>query len=338
LKGLIREISDSLGRKITYEMFPSRRLKAFTDTSGKKMEFEYDKVGNMTKMTTSLSGKSPEVIRFEYNDKFEVSKQSGPGEKVTKYSRSFVGNNSSHSITEVLKFEGDRSTGKETHEFKLKDFERVTKYDATGKETSRETKTISKETGYPSSVLDARGRGDKFIYDPNTGNLIQRESIPAGDIIKFEYETRCGQPNLINLKSASGNESSLNFIFDPRCNLTEAKEIAGGKPKMHLKLQYNKQGKLLFLRDQIKGDEIAFTYWEYGKPQSITLKDEGTLVVKYSPVGEMLQVETFAHGKGQKKYEGRPKAEMQAQVLTRVRESLDRMLNYLRPAGVNIGF
>lgn len=338
LKGLVREITDSLGRKATYEMLPSRRLKSFTDVSGKKMEFEYDKVGNMTKMITSAPGKDKEEIRFEYNAKYEVAKQSGPGTKVSKYSRSFPGNNSSHSITEISKYEGDRYVGKEIHEFKLKEFERVSKHDSSDKETSRETKTFSKETGYPASVLDARGQGDKYVYDPNTGNMISRQSVPSGDLMTFDYEARCSQVKMIALRTAQGKESSLNFTFDPRCNLVEAKELAASKPTMHLKLQYNKNGKLLFLRDQLKGDEIAFTYWEYGKPQSITLKDEGTIVVKYSPTGEMLKVETFPHGKGQKKYEGRPKSEMQAQVLTRVRESLDRMLSYLRPAGLNIGF
>lgn len=338
LKGLIRELTDSLNRKATYTMFPNRRLKSFTDVAGKKMEFEYDKVGNMTKMTTSIPGKAAEIITFEYNDKYEVAKQSGPGSKVSKYSRTFPGNNTSHSITEILKYEADRYTGKETHEFKLKEYERIAKYDAAGKELSRETKTFSKETGYPASILDAQGRGDKYVYDPNTGNMLKRESIPSRDVMTFDYEPRCSQVKMMALKTVAGRESSLNFVFDPRCNLIDAKEMAEGKSKMHLKLEYNKNGKLLFLRDQIKGDEIAFTYWEYGKPQSITLKDEGTIMVKYSPSGEMLKVETFAHGKAQKKYEGRPKAEMQAEVLTRVRESLDRMLSYLRPAGINIGF
>lgn len=338
LKNFVSKISDTLNREITYQITPNKRLKSFAEAGGRKIEFEYDKVGNITKLTNSREGRPPDTIMLTYNDKFEISSQAGPGSKESRFKRTFVANNPNHSITEVTKFEGGKPNGKEVHEFKMKEFETVTKFDAAGKETSRETKSISKITGYPTSVLDERGNGEKYEYDAKSGNLIRREQIPSGEVMEFEYDEACNSVKRIHITRPTGQKIENRYKFDARCNLQEAEEYQGTVRKIHITAEFQKNGKLAFLRDKTQGRELAFTYWQYGKPDSITLKDVGTLKVKYSPAGEIQNpVETFPHGKGAARFKGMSKEQMQASILAEVRAGLDEMLNFLRPAGLNIG-
>lgn len=337
MKGLVQRISDSIGREIRYDFLPSRRLKSYVDSVGKKLEFDYDKMGNMTSLISTRPGKPVDTIKLEYNSKFETKTQSGPGPRETQYKRTFVANNPNHSITEITKTENQKLVGRELHEFKAKEFETVTKFDGSGKEVSREIKTFSPETGYPISILDGRGSGDKFQYDGKTGNLMRRESVPSGDIMTFDYEQKCNQVKLMKIVRPAQPPVTMNFKFDDKCNLREAEELSGDKRQTWITLEYLKNGKLSFLRDRIGQKEIAFTYWPYGKPDSITLKNVGTLKVQYSPTGEIQKVDTFPHGTGADRYKGKKKEDYQPTILAEVRSTLDNMMNYLRPAGLNIG-
>lgn len=336
LKNFIQKMQDSLGRTITYT-FTGRRLTSYIDASARKMEFEYDKQGNITRLKSTKPKQAADVIELTYNDKFEITNQKGPGSKETRYKRTFVANNPNHSITEITKFENGKPAGRELHEFKVKEYETVTKFDAAGKEVGREVKTISPETGYPTSILDAQGNGDKFVYDPKTGNLLKREAVPSGQLMEFQYEDRCSQVKSMKISNRGKPVSEMKFKFDDKCNLKEAEETSNGKQNVFISLEYLKNGKLSFLRDKVEKKEIAFTYWTFGKPESITLRDTGTLLVKYSQTGEIEKVDTLPHGKAEARFKGKQKSEYQGVILTEVRSALDSMLNYLRPAGLNIG-
>jgi YD repeat-containing protein len=342
-KGLLQSLKDSLDREIKYEFHPgSKRLKSYSDFSGRVVTFDYDKNGNVTELTSTRPDdilKKVDRITLKYNDKFEVTEQVGPGTKVSRFSRTFVANNPNHSITEIQKFDGKTPEGKELHEYKLRDFETVTKFDSKGKEISREIKKISASTGYPESVLDAQGQGEKFRYDSVTGHLIERESVPSGDAMIMEYLERCNQIQKITNQNSKTKavKSVMTFQFDDRCNLREVKETRGEAVSALLKLEFFPTGKISFLREQVSKREIAFTYWEFGKPNSITLRDRGTLLVKYQPDGTISSVETIPHGKAKKEFEGKDKTAAQGQILGDVRTALNEFFQYLRPAGLNIG-
>jgi hypothetical protein len=129
----------------------------------------------------------------------------------------------------------------------------------------------------------------------------------------------------------------MTFIFDERCNLKESTEMAGSEKRASIALKYTPQGKIAFMTDQVDNKEIAFTYWKYGKPESITLKDAGTLLVKYTDFGDIERVDTIPHGKASERLKALSNSERQSTILNEVRSALDKMLNYLRPAGLNIG-
>lgn len=334
LKNLAASIKDSLGREIKYAFFPTRRLKSVTDYNKKTTEFTYDKNGNMISLILPNPGES---FSLEYNDKFEVVKQKGPGTLETRYERTFVANNINHSITKLSKYRDGKMTGQEVQEAKKGEFETSTKLDGAGKQIKKETRKISAETGYPSSILDESGQGDLFEYDKDSGNLMRREAVPSGEAMEFKYDAKCNQVSKITALAGKKVASEMTFTFDDRCNLKESIEMSGKEKRNWVTLKYTSQGKISFMTDQINNKEIAFTYWKYGKPESITLKDTGTLLVKYSEGGDIQKVDTFPNGKGTEQMKAMSATEKQTAILGEVRSVLDRLLNYLRPAGLNIG-
>ncbi len=340
LNGLVSSITDSIGREMKYEYFPEKRLKSVLDPSKRLIEYTYDKDGNMTSISTKLpspNDKNPEVIQLTYNSKGEVETQKGPGKAESRFKRTFVANNPNHSITEIARYANGKLESREVQESKLKEFEQISRFDASGKETKKEIRKISPVTGYPISILDGKGNGELYDYDAQTGNLLKRQTIPAQETLEFAYDDRCNLVTKMITKRAGQPDLLGIFAFDTKCNLLDAKEIIGAKETKSINIRYNAQGKIAFLTNKLMNKEVAFTYWKYGKPDSITLKDVGSLIVTYSALGDIEKVDTYPHGAGKKRFEKTPKNTYQSIILSEVRGALDEMLNYLKPAGVNIG-
>jgi|GEM_PF-3060396 len=338
-KGLINSIKDGLGRKFAYGYDKNRRLISTWDKSkNEKTEYRYDKQGDILEIKKLKNAQHPEQSTYlTYSKKLEVQSEIGPGDKKTLYKRSFIANDPNHSITNVTKYTGKVLIAREVHEYKVGKYENVTKFDQSGKEVSKKVKRFSKETGYPISILNETGQGDTFKYAANTGNLLERQNIPSGEKMKFGYETRCNQINSVEVDKPNQPAKITTYTFDKKCNVVDAVEKKAKKITGHVSVVYTPHGKTKFLKNLLSKKGIAFTYWQYGKPESITLKDVGTILVKYLPTGDIDSVTTFPNGKGKDKFKGKDKATMQQEVLKAVRSSLDQMLAYLRPAGLNIG-
>lgn len=342
LKGLVRYIKDGLGRQFEYGYDQAQRLTSFTDSSNKtKTEYRYDKMGNIVEI--SISGDQPVSSKISYNDRLEVESKTAPQSSRTTFKRNFVANNPNHSITEVIKYRGKDKVARELHEFKQGEYEVVSKFNAENKEVSKETKRFSAETGYPVSIFDQNGRGSKFKYDSSNGNLLEREAVPSGEKMTFSYIDRCNQINTVSLERKDEPKKVTSYTFDKACNVTSAQELTGSKKTGRIEVKYNENGKTQFLTDTVNDHQIAFTYWKYGKPESITLKDVGTLLVSYKPEGSIEKVDTFPHGKAKEASEKETKDKGTNQTYTReiilrdVKKALDSIMAYLKPAGLNIG-
>ncbi len=343
-EGLIAAMRDSLGRELKYDFYPNRRLKSFRNLQNELIEYVYDNVGNLLSLTTTSSKKTPlekepkkEVIKFTYNAQYEVEKQIGPDNIETRYSRKFVANNNNHSLTEITKLKNGKTLSREVKEYKTREFEIETKFDGAGKEIKKEIRKISSETGYPTSVLDEKGQGELFVYDANSGAILKRTTVPGGDVFDYKQSPEC---NLVsNIKMSRGGKvfSDAEFKYDSKCNLISAKETQGGKTVVSISVKWNPQGKISFLSDNIAKKEVAFTFWKFGKAESITLKDVGTLLVKYLPAGDIEKVDTFPHGAGKKRFQSIEPSAANGIILQEVRAALDSMIGYLKPSGVNIG-
>jgi len=243
-----------------------------------------------------------------------------------------------HSITETSKYRSSKLVSREILENRQKEFEILSKYDAKGLEISREKKTFSPTTGYPIAIVDKEGKGDSFDYDGTSGNILKRQSIPPGESIEFFYDPKCNQVNKMRVAREGRGSAETVYTFDSKCNLVEARESVGGKESMHLTIKWTSQGKISFITDVLAKKEVAFTYWQYGKPLSITLRNMGTLKVKYSDLGDIEKVDTFPNGTANEKFKNTKQAEVTRLILTEVRSTLDNIFGYLRPSGLSIGF
>lgn len=354
--GLIREIEDNHERKWTFEYSDERELKGFEGPE-KEVAFRYDSDSNMIEIKHDEGS-----LSFSYNDRYEVEEQKGPGELRQTFERSFVAENPNHSLTELTKFQGDSMEAREVHEFQTGEYEIVTKFDDEGDKVSEKTTRFSSETGYPVSILDSRGHGDQFEYD-ETGNLLSRESLPSGETMNFEYHDRCEQITEITVERANQPLRRTDYTYDDSCNVVTAKEKQiqivensdesdeadhekteeDKEPQTKesivgwIEVKYNERGKTTFIHDRHNEQDIAFTYWDKGKPESITLRDTGTLLVEYDAFGEITEVNTFPHGQGEERFADTPENQYQNTILQEIRASLDEMLAYLRPAGLHIG-
>ncbi|MDB5038403.1 MAG: hypothetical protein JWQ35_1931 [Bacteriovoracaceae bacterium] len=342
LEGLVQSLRDSLGREIKYEFFPNRRLKSFRNVQKELVEFTYDTIGNMltlsiTKPPQFTKDVQKETVQLAYNAQYEVTKETQPDGREIKYSRSFVANNPNHSLTEISEFQKGKLISREIQEAKLKEFESITKFDGNGKELGKETKKLSPTTGYTTSDLDEHGRGELIDYDANTGNPLRRETVPSGEITEFEYNLGCNQVSKVKTKRAGAVTSEANFNYDVQCNPIKANELEKGKKTVDISLAWNKQGKISFLTDELAKKQIAFTYWKFGKTESITLKDVGTLLVKYSPAGDIEKVDTFPNGKGKDRFKTTDTIAANGVILQEVKSTLDAIMSHLKPSGINIG-
>ena len=230
------------------------------------------------------------------------------------------------------------------HENKVKEFKLVTKFDAYGKEIEREKTTYSPKTGFPSSILDGRGMGFLYDYNPDNGNLLRSEEVPAGVIQELKYSEQC--PEMVaNMKTTQPDQSKKTSVikntvyqYDARCNVVRIDEKTGDRLTAQITLEYFvENGKMKFLRDSISKSEFAFTYWAYGKPESITLKDQGTLLVKYSADGDHMEKKVFPNGKAKETFKKSKPEEIETTILSAIQGNLSYLINFLKPAGLNIG-
>lgn len=346
-KNLVNKMTDSTGRVLifthngageltSYEGPISPTASASEKKKVTKVEYTYDKKGNMTAMTYPHD--PSQNIRFEYNEKYEVKSEIGPGDRTSLYKRTLVGNDLNNTITEIIQMEGGKKTGRTIYEYKLGEFKTTIKYDADGKQVEKSTEKKSEETGFPVSILDDKGQGDLFEYNPSNGNLLSRRRIPSGKSTKFSYDERCNNVTSLTESSPGKPLKTMKIEYDKKCNLVSANEKLGDKKiTASVELKYTDNGKPKFMFEKIGNVGIAFTYWKFGKPESITLKDVGTLLVKYDPYGTIVKVDTFPHGKGKERFKTLKEKESQGIILREVRKALDGIIGLLRPAGVNLG-
>ncbi|TVQ79737.1 MAG: RHS repeat protein [Bradymonadales bacterium] len=332
--GLIRSLTDSLERQVSFEYDEARHLIAVNGPDGRTRGFRYNAQSNMTRLTDSSEAKHN--FELAYNQAQEVERKTGPGNRVIRFTRTFVGEDRNHSITEVVYFNGETRDRRETHEFKLEDFEQVSRYNAQNEQVSRTTRRLSPTTGFVASETDQQGRGFAFEYDA-TGRVTKREALPSGETLVFRYGDRCQFPTGMDRKREGRPTIEIEFRFDPRCNLTRVVEKEGDKVTREIELRNNDKGRPSFMIDNTRNQALAFEYWK-GKPSSISLRDVGTLRVAYLPNGEFGQVTVEPHGKAVKRFEGQEAHQYQPIILSEVRAAIEYYRNnYLRPAGLEIG-
>lgn len=335
LAGLVRSIKDSLGRELQFTFDSNKRLIGHTTIEGHTITYRYSDLSYITEISNS-SDKS-KTIRFGYNKKLEVIEQTGPGNSRVTYNRTYVAEDPNHSITELKTYEGGSLQSREVYEEKVGQFRVVTKFNSKGTQQSKKTTQFSEVSGFPKSIVDDKGRGELFEYDQESGKILSKEAIGSKRKLVFSHHSRCDQIEKITITQPNTPTTEMSYAFDQKCNPIEAKEVSAQKPTGHITVKYDKIGRTTFMFDEIGKRQIAFTHWPYGRPESITLRDVGTLLIKYRPTGVIEKVDTFPHGEGKKKFAGLEPQVYQQTILKDVRGALDQMIRLLKPAGLSIG-
>jgi YD repeat-containing protein len=297
-EGKITEIRDSLGRAIAYEYDKQDRLTAAVSIQKEKTKYGYDKLDRMISVSFPDGAKSD----VEYNKSGTVSKQTGPGTKVTQYS---YGKEGERRWSTVEDNEGLKSR------YEYVDAENKMIFtDKSGKKT---VTILTACCGKPLSIKDGAGVGEEFRYDEK-GNLTSKIDAKK-QVTTYTYETRFNQPE--EIKNHDG--SSLRFRYDGNGNLTFLKNSNGD----HVKLFYEKHGKIEKMTND-QDQSIAFTYNGAGNPVKIEKLNKGSVVATifavYDPTGEVVSVDRLPRA---------PETERS------IRETFASFMKVLKPAGID---
>jgi YD repeat-containing protein len=298
-RGKISEIRDSLERKLTYQYDNEDRMTASAALGGEKTAYGYDRENRMTSLVFSDNTRTD--IAYDAKTGY-VTKQTGPGQKITDYRYGREGGSRWAVVT-------DNEGTKNRYEYS----DAENKIVFTDKAGKKSITTVTACCGKPLSIKDERGVGEEFRYD-DEGNLVSKTDSKK-QTTTFKYEKRFGLPSEIKMHDGA----SLRFVYDGRGNLTFLTGAAGDR----VKLAYEKHGKIEKManeRDQI----IVFSYNSTGKPVRIEKMQKetriGSISIAYDTTGEINRVE----------YD--PK---NAETLQNIKDTLASFMRFLKPSGID---
>ncbi|MFH1263327.1 MAG: DUF6531 domain-containing protein [Pseudomonadota bacterium] len=296
--GKISKITDYLLRELTYQFDKTDHLLAATTVEAETAKFAYDKDDRMTLLTFADGSK----VEMTYDPKSGyVTKQAGPGTKVTTYT---YGRSLGTFWAKVEDNEGEKSK----YEY-LDAEDKIIFTDRAGKKIIT---TLSACCGKPISIVDERGVGDHFKYDA-TGNLVEKLDA-ANHLTKYVYEPRFNHPSEIRLH----DNSYLRFVYDKGGNLSFVRS-SGGE---HVQITNDAHGKIVSMNDH-RDVTIKFEYNRFGKPtlieKSLKGKKVGSIAITYSKAQDILKVA----------YD--PK---RAEVMQEIKETLASFLRFMKPSGI----
>ncbi|MFH1017791.1 MAG: DUF6531 domain-containing protein [Pseudomonadota bacterium] len=298
-KGKISEIRDSLERKLTYQYDKEDRMTVSVSLANEKTSYQYDKKNQMTALVFSDGARTD----ITYDPKAgSVTKQVGPGQKVTNYQYGHDGATKWALVT-------DNEGTKNKYEYN----EPENKIVFTDKAGKKVITIVTACCGKPLSIKDEKGVGEEFRYD-DKGDLISKTDAQK-HITTYKYEPRFDLPSEIKMHDGT----ALHFRYDSRGNLTFLSSSSGE----HVKMTYEKHGKIQRMSND-RDQTIVFTYNPAGKPTRIEKMQKetrvGSIAISYDRMGEIGKVE----------YE--PK---NAEVLQNIKDTLASFLRFLKPSGID---
>ncbi len=172
--------------------------------------------------------------------------------------------------------------------------------------------------GRPTQITK-NGEVTNFKYYDN--GLLAEKVNPKEDI-RLEYDPRWKKVTKV---SQSGFSSE--YEYDDHGNLVKGSNSHNEK----VSLKYDKLGRITEMND-LRGQEITFKYGDQGKPILIADKKVGTIRVEYDGEGRIRKTETAVS-----KEVGRKPTQLKSQeVVRRVMQGFQHLLDVIRPAGVNL--
>jgi YD repeat-containing protein len=302
--GLLKEVVDNNGRKLTFQHYPNKRVKEINGPQGLKTEYKYEGedlvwVKNMWKNAYS----------FKYDDNHNLTRISFPDNtfKALTYNakKDWVvgfqdrGDENGVACTENYTYEVSKSDptnnftatavkkcGKEVRNQARFEFWHKTRGDgrkylfrvATKNNSESLDITYHPEFGRPVSIKKNTNL-TTYAYYPN--GLVREKSTPNAKML-FEYNKTLNKVSRVvteffDDKGKPMRKRDTNFEYDPKGNLTFAQNSDGQK----VRLTYDVRGRIASITDQAK-KEVQIKYDERtNKPAVITRPNVGSIVVTY---------------------------------------------------------
>jgi YD repeat-containing protein len=153
-------------------------------------------------------------------------------------------------------------------------------------------------------------------------NGLLAEKVGPKEDVRLEYDSRWKK-----VTKVSQNGFVSNYQYDGNGNLVKAFNSRNER----VSLKYDHYGRILEMTDP-EGKQITFKYGDNGKPVLVSDKTIGTIRIDYMPDGRIKKTETLNSRK-----EGRKPSEARSQeVIRRVMQGFQNLLNIIRPAGVSV--
>jgi YD repeat-containing protein len=321
----IVEIVDNRNRKATYAYDTLGNLTRAVDSVGQVFAYKYEmkKFPHLlTKIEYVSEGTSTQKVfrEIRYDENGLVTFHRDRDGSETDYTYGKRPNDPENNFwTKTVRRVAGR-TEEEYDEFFVKSRPDGSKYLHKQETKANGTTVVTVFTtfGKPSQVTK-NGETTTFKYFDN-GLLSQRKG-PKEDM-QLEYDARWKK-----LTKVSQNGFVSNYVYDNKGNLTTASNSRNER----LSLKYDKFGRIAEMNDP-SGQQITFKYGDQGKPTLIVDKAVGSIRIEYDTAGKITKTEAApisSHGR-------RPTQVKSTEVVHRVMQGFQHLLDIIRPAGLNL--
>lgn len=329
---LVREAIDSQGRKLSFEYYPSKKIKQITGPNRIFAKYKYKDVNNLVWARTGEGN----VYTYDYDDLHNLTRIGFPDKTskkltydknkdwitsfadrtgcVEKYNWVLSKENPKDNYYSTLE---KKCNGKLINKSKF-EFWFKPRPDGDGKYLARTTNTINDvvtdtlfhpQFGKPTSITQ---NGQKTSYDYYPNGLVHTRTA-GKTLTKFKYDD--DTKKITEVKT--GDKTTL-FKYDKSGNLTGAQSSDG----LIVALAYDSKGRITSITDQAKR-KVNIAYEEkFGKPKIVERPGVGSIEVQYKANGEIKTVNSKQGG---------------PTVAVQVASTFNSLLELVAPAGVDLG-
>lgn len=295
--GNISAVEDNVGRVMAFSYGPDGHLDRISGEGGRSVAYRFDNEGRLLGVTSSDGTEH----RYTYDNTglLATSDTADGRQMMATYESGLVS-----SFTEngrVHRYRGDEGIGWREMTQETRDTEghgvyltrrvQLFQTDANGRRRvwreltnhdGRQTDTEFNDFGLPAIIHTGNGHSGGFRYD-SSGRLIHKET--SDEVLDVRYDPRLGKISSVQRKVGRSVTWSR-FSYDDRGNLTTASDSEGHKAL----LTYDGHGNITEVRERTR--RLTLTYNRNSKPETITLKNVGTIRVAYDGKGEIAHVES----------------------------------------------
>jgi YD repeat-containing protein len=310
-KDVLKEVADNNSRRLTFKMYPNKKVKSITGPNGLLSEYKFS---NLDDLSTNRNAWA-KVYYYEYDDLHNLTKATWPD-------KTFVNIKYDKKNDWVMAFtDREKCTESYNYEFEPKDprghyWSTVKK--VCGKETVADNKfefwhkqkpdgqyflqrVLSTVSGNTTDIsyhelfgkpLSIRKNSEKVTYEYYPDGQVK---VKASNTVRmtFEYDPQNKKVSQVNSafyneKGVKVNTKSSQFKYDAKGNLSYAQNSDGQK----INMTYDTKGRISSITDQAK-KVVKIEYEDrYGKPALVTRPGLGTIRVSYKNNGEINKVES----------------------------------------------